>query len=72
MLSKSEKAVGSLVALPAGSSVVKNPPAKAGNTGSIPDPRRAHMLQSNSARAPTTTETPLQSPGAATIEAHTP
>ena len=52
--------------------MVKNPPAKAGNTGSIPDPRRAHMLQSNSARAPTATETLLQSPGAATIEAHTP
>ena len=25
----------------------KESPANAGNTGSIPDPRRAHMLQSN-------------------------
>ena len=30
-----------------GGSVVKNPPANAGDTGSIPDPERSHMLQSN-------------------------
>ena len=29
-----------------GSSVVKNPPAKAEDTGSIPDPGRSHMLWS--------------------------
>ena len=29
-----------------------NPPATAGDTGSIPDPGRLHMLQSNSARGP--------------------
>ena len=27
--------------------VDKNPPANAGNTGSIPDPGRLHMPQSN-------------------------
>ena len=32
--------------------VVKNLPANAGDTGSIPGPGRLHMLQSNSARAP--------------------
>ena len=30
-----------------GSSVVKNPPAKAGDTGSIPGPGRSHMSQGN-------------------------
>ena len=30
-----------------GGSVVKNPPANAGDTGSIPGPRRSHMPQSN-------------------------
>ena len=29
-----------------GGSVVKNPPANAGDTGSIPDLGRSHMLQS--------------------------
>ena len=33
----------SLWGLPGGSAV-KNPPANAGDTGSIPDPRRSHML----------------------------
>ena len=28
-----------------GGSVVKNPPANAGDTGLIPDPRRSHMPQ---------------------------
>ena len=30
-----------------GGAVVKNPPASAGDTGSIPDPGRSHMLRSN-------------------------
>ena len=30
-----------------GGAVVKNPPANAGDTGSIPGPGRSHMLQSN-------------------------
>ena len=30
-----------------GAAVVKNLPAKAGDTGSIPGPRRPHMLRSN-------------------------
>ena len=30
-----------------GGSMVKNPPSDAGDTGSIPDPGRSHMLQSN-------------------------
>ena len=32
--------------------VVKNPPANAGDTGSSPGPGRSHMLWSNQARAP--------------------
>ncbi|KAJ8781231.1 hypothetical protein J1605_011215 [Eschrichtius robustus] len=35
-----------------GGAVVKNPPAKAGDTGSSPDPGRSHMPQSNKAHAP--------------------
>ena len=30
-----------------GGAVVKNPPAKAGDMSSIPDPGRSHMPQSN-------------------------
>ena len=30
-----------------GGTVVKNPPANAGDTGSIPGPGRSHMPQSN-------------------------
>ena len=30
-----------------GGAVVKNPPANAGDTGSIPAPGRSHMLWSN-------------------------
>ena len=30
-----------------GGSVVKNPPANAGDKGSVPDPARSHMLLSN-------------------------
>jgi len=32
--------------------VVKNPPASAGDTGSIPGPGRSHMPRSNQARVP--------------------
>ena len=32
--------------------MVKNPPANAGDVGSIPDPGRSHMLWSNKARVP--------------------
>ena len=35
-----------------GGSVVKNLPANAGDTGSVPGPGRSHMQQSNSAQAP--------------------
>ena len=35
-----------------GGAVVKNPPANAGDTGSIPGPGRSHMPRSNWARAP--------------------
>ena len=34
-----------------GGAVVKNPPAKAGDTGSIPDLGRHHVLWSNYVRA---------------------
>ena len=30
-----------------GGPVVKNPPRNAGDTGSVPDPGRSHMLQGN-------------------------
>ena len=35
-----------------GGTVVKNPPANAGDMGSSPGPGRSHMPQSNYARAP--------------------
>ena len=35
-----------------GGSVVKNPPASAGDASSIPDPGRSHMPWSNEAREP--------------------
>ena len=35
-----------------GGSVVKNPPANAGDTDSIPDVGRSHRPQSNEAHAP--------------------
>ena len=35
-----------------GGAVVKNPPANAGDTGSIPGPGRSHMPRSNWARVP--------------------
>ena len=34
-----------------GGTVVKNPPANAGDTGSIPGPGRSHMPRSNEAHA---------------------
>ena len=50
-----------------GGAVVKNLPANAEDTGSIPGPGRSHMPWSNWARAPQ-----LLSPRAATTEAHAP
>ena len=35
-----------------GGIVAKNPPANAGDTGSIPGPGRSHMLQGNKAHVP--------------------
>ena len=42
-----------------GGSVVKSWPANAGDTGSIPDPGRSHMSQSNLSPCATTTEAPM-------------
>ena len=50
-----------------GGSVVKNPPASAGDVGLIPVPGRSHMPWSNYAREP-----PLLSPCATTTEAPAP
>ena len=50
-----------------GDSVVKNPPASAGDTGSIPGPGRSHVPWNNEACAPQ-----LPSPQAASTEACTP
>ena len=50
-----------------GGAVGKNPPANAGDTGSIPVLGRYHMPQRNWARVP-----PLPSPSAATTETHAP
>ena len=59
-----------------GSSVVKNPPASAGDMGSIPGLGRSHVLQSNEAHAPQlfslptkAQETQLLSPHITTTEA---
>ena len=35
-----------------GGAVDKNPPASAGDAGSIPDPERSHMLRNSEARGP--------------------
>ena len=58
-----------------GSTVVKNPPANAGDTGSIPGLGRSHMLWSNQAHVPqplslrsTAREPQLLRPGATTTE----
>ena len=50
-----------------GGSVVKNPPANAGDMGSIPGPGRLHMPWSNSAQEPQ-----LMSPRPAATEAQAP
>ena len=62
-----------------GGAVVKNPPANAGDMGSIPGLGRSHMPRSNEARAPQllslrsrAREPQLLSPRASTTEAHTP
>ena len=62
-----------------GGTVVKSPPANAGDTGSIPGPGRSHMPQSNEARAPQllilrsrARKPQLLSPRATTTEARTP
>ena len=62
-----------------GGAVVENPPAKAGDTGSIPSLGRSHMPRSSSARAPQllslcsrACEPQLLSPRAATTEACVP
>ena len=62
-----------------GGTVVKNLPDNAGDTGSIPSPRRSHMPRSNYARAPQllslcsrASEPQLLSPRATTTEAQVP
>ena len=50
-----------------GGTVVKNPPANAGDAGSSPGPGRSHMPWSNEAREPQ-----LLSPRATTTEARAP
>ena len=62
-----------------GASVVKNPPANAGDTGSSPGLGRSHMPQSNKARAPQlqnllsrACEPQLLSQRVTTTEAHAP
>ena len=62
-----------------GGAVVKNLPANAGDTGSIPGPGRSHMPWSNEARAPQLLslcsrvhEPQLLSPCVTTTEAHAP
>ena len=62
-----------------GGAVVKNPPANAGDTGSIPGLGRSHMLRSDEVHVPQllslhsrACEPQLQSPCAATTEACAP
>ena len=62
-----------------GGSVVKSPPAGAGDMGSNPGPGGSHVLQSNRAHAPQllslcsrAQEPQLLSPHATTTEAHAP
>ena len=62
-----------------GGTVVKNPPAKAGDTGSSPGLGRSHMPRSNKARVPQllslhsrAREPQLLSPRGTTTEAHAP
>ena len=51
-----------------GGSAVKNPPAHAGNTGSIPDPGRSHMLWSSWVCGPQLLSLRHRAPGAITTE----
>ena len=62
-----------------GGTVVKNPPANAGGTGSSPGPGRSHMPRSNEPRVPQllslcskARKPQLLSPSATTTEAHKP
>ena len=62
-----------------GGTVIKNPPANTGDTGSSPGPGRSHMPQSNKAHAPQllslcsrAREPQLLSPCATTTEARVP
>ena len=62
-----------------GGAVIKNPPANAGDTGSIPGQERSHMPQSNKTCVPQllslcsrAREPQLLSPRATITEAHTP
>ena len=62
-----------------GGTVVKNPPANAGDMGWIPGPGRSHMLQSNKAHVSQLLslcsiahEPQLLSPHATTTEVHVP
>ena len=48
--------------------MVKNLPANAGDTGSIPDQGRSHLLRNKLSLCTTTVEPVLWSPGAATSE----
>ena len=65
-ISPDEKQVRNVLDFPGGT-VVKNPPANAGDTGSSPGPGISHMPRSNKARAPQ-----LLSLCATTTEAHVP
>ena len=47
--------------------MVKNPPANAGDSGSIPDPGRSHMPWEQLSPGATTTNPGLESPGAAAL-----
>ena len=51
-----------------GGSAVKNPPANAGDTGSIPDPGRSHMLWSSWVCGPQLLSLHRRAPGATTTE----
>ena len=51
-----------------GGSVVKNPPANSGDTGSIPGLGRSHIAMVQSSPCATPTESVLWSPGTATTE----
>ena len=62
-----------------GGAVVKNPPANAGDTGSIPGPGGSHMLRSSYAHVPQllslrsrASKPQLLSPRVKTTEAHVP